>query len=409
MQAVNKNQLFLASCIALIFTSLTFAFRASLEGVWGSEFNLNKEQVGWVFSPAFWGFTLAMVIGGPLCDVLGMKRLVGFAFVGHIAGAVIYIIAKDATMLFIGTLCIGIGNGMVEAACNPLVVALYPNNKTTMLNRFHVWFPGGNVIGGLLAYIVLTQLNLDWRILIVPLFIAVVIYGFMFLKLKFPETERVTSGVSTGDMFKACLNPLFLILIACMFLTAATELGTTTWILALLQGTNVSGILVLVFIFGIMALGRSFAGPVVHRLNPNGMLIFSAIFAGIGLVLLSKISGYAAFGAAAVYAVGICFFWPTMLGFVAEYLPKTGALGLSLMGGAGMFSVSLILPVMGKWLDQAKAKAIAEGMETAQAEAAAGSETFLKVAIMPAILLVIFIIIYIVRRNVYKQQKAAHA
>jgi fucose permease len=409
MQAVNKNQLFLASCIALIFTSLTFAFRASLEGVWGSEFNINKEQVGWVFSPAFWGFTLAMVIGGPLCDVLGMKRLVGFAFVGHIAGAVIYIIAKDATMLFIGTLCIGIGNGMVEAACNPLVVSLYPNNKTTMLNRFHVWFPGGNVIGGLLAYIVLTQLNLDWRLLMIPLFIAVVIYGFMFLKLKFPETERVTSGVSTGDMFKACLNPLFLIMIICMFLTAATELGTTTWILALLQGTNVSGILVLVFIFGIMALGRSFAGPVVHRLNPNGMLIFSAIFAGIGLVLLSKISGYAAFGAAAVYAVGICFFWPTMLGFVAEYLPKTGALGLSLMGGAGMFSVSLILPVMGKWLDQAKAKAISEGMQTAQAEAAAGSETFLKVAIMPAIVLVIFIIIYIVRRNVYKQQKAAHA
>lgn len=409
MPTINRNQLFLASCIALIFTSLTFAFRASLEGVWGNEFNLNNEQVGWVFSPAFWGFTLAMVIGGPLCDVLGMKRLVGFAFVGHIAGAIIYIIAKDATMLFIGTLCIGIGNGMVEAACNPLVVSLYPDDKTTMLNRFHVWFPGGNVIGGLLAYLVLTQLNLDWRILMIPLFVAVLIYGFMFLKLKFPQTERVTSGVSTGEMFKACLNPLFIIMIACMFLTAATELGTTTWIQALLEGSGVSGILVLVFIFGIMALGRSFAGPVVHRLNPNGMLVFSAVFAGIGLVLLSMVSGYVAFAAAAVYAVGICFFWPTMLGFVSEYLPKTGALGLSLMGGAGMFSVSLILPVMGRWLDQAKAKAIAEGLSTTQAEADAGSETFLKVAIMPAILIVVFTLIYIVRRNVYKKQKAAHA
>jgi|SRR5215203_547668 len=406
MQAVNKNQLFLASCVALIFTSLTFAFRASLEGVWGSEFNLNKEQVGWVFSPAFWGFTLAMVIGGPLCDVLGMKRLLVFAFIGHIAGAVIYIIAKDATMLFIGTLCIGIGNGMVEAACNPLVVSLYPKDKTTMLNRFHVWFPGGNVIGGLLAYLVLTQLNLDWRILMVPLFIAVLIYGFLFIKLKFPQTERVTSGVSTGDMFKACLNPLFLIMIACMFLTAATELGTTTWIQALLEGSGISGILVLVFIFGIMALGRSFAGPVVHRLNPNGMLIFSAIFAGIGLVLLSMVSGYAAFAAAAVYAVGICFFWPTMLGFVSEYLPKTGALGLSLMGGAGMFSVSLILPMMGRWLDNAKAKAIAEGMTPTQADAAAGSETFLRVAILPAILVVVFTVIYFVRKNKPTQQLA---
>ena len=404
MQAVNKNQLFLASCIALIFTSLTFAFRASLEGVWGTEFNLNKEQVGWVFSPAFWGFTLAMVIGGPLCDVLGMKRLVGFAFIGHIAGAIIYVIAKDATMLFIGTLCIGIGNGMVEAACNPLVVSLYPNNKTTMLNRFHVWFPGGNVIGGLLAFFVLTKLDLDWRVLLVPLFIAVAIYGFLFFKLKFPQTERVTSGVTTKEMFSACLNPLFLIMLACMFLTAATELGTTTWILALLEGSGVSGILVLVFIFGIMALGRSFAGPVVHRLNPNGMLIFSALFAGIGLLLLSRSSGYAAFGAAAVFAIGICFFWPTMLGFVSEYVPKSGALGLSLMGGAGMFSVSLILPVMGRWLDQAKAKAIAEGIDPSKAEAMAGSETFLKVAILPAILLVVFTIIYFVRRN-----KHAHA
>ena len=402
MQAVNRNQLFLASCIALIFTSLTFAFRASLEGVWGAEFNLTKQQVGWVFSPAFWGFTLAMVIGGPLCDVLGMKRLLVFAFIGHIAGAIIYIFAKDATMLFIGTLCIGIGNGMVEAACNPLVVSLYPNNKTTMLNRFHVWFPGGNVIGGLLAFVVLTQLNLDWRILLAPLFIAVAIYGFLFFKLKFPQTERVTTGVSTKEMFAACLNPLFLIMLACMFLTAATELGTTTWILALLEGSGVSGILVLVFIFGIMALGRSFAGPVVHRLNPNGMLIFSALFAGIGLVLLSQSSGYAAFGAAAVFAIGICFFWPTMLGFVSEYVPKSGALGLSLMGGAGMFSVSLILPVMGKWLDQAKAKAIAEGIDPSQAEALAGSETFLKVAIMPAILFVLFTIIYFVRKSQLK-------
>jgi len=406
MQAVNKNQLFLASCIALIFTSLTFAFRASLEGVWGAEFNLTKEQVGWIFSPAFWGFTLAMVFGGPLCDVLGMKRLLVFAFIGHIAGAVIYIFAKDATMLFLGTLCIGIGNGMVEAACNPLVVSLYPNNKTTMLNRFHVWFPGGNVIGGLLAFVVLTQLNLDWRILLAPLFIAVAIYGFLFFKLKFPQTERVTTGVSTKEMFAACLNPLFLIMLACMFLTAATELGTTTWILALLEGSGVSGILVLVFIFGIMALGRSFAGPVVHRLNPNGMLIFSALFAGIGLLLLSRFSGYAAFGAAAVFAVGICFFWPTMLGFVSEYVPKSGALGLSLMGGAGMFSVSLILPVMGRWLDDAKAKAIAQGIDPSQAESLAGSDTFMKVAIMPAILLVIFTVIYFVRKNKSKLEPA---
>ena len=403
MSAIHRKELFLASRIALIFTAMTFAFRAGLEGVWGKQFNLTHEQLGWIFSPAFYGFTLAMIFGGPLCDVIGMKRLLVLAFIGHIAGVVVYLVAKDATMLFIGTLCIGIGNGMVEAACNPLTVTLYPDNKTTMLNRFHVWFPGGIVIGGLISYLMIDKLNLDWRYLIAVLFIPAIIYGFLFLKLQFPQTERVTSGVSTGKMFASCLSPLFIVMIACMFLTAATELGTNQWLGALLQGAGISGILVLVFINGLMAIGRSFAGPFVHRLNPNGMLIVSSLLACIGLFLLSRASGYAAFGAAFVFAAGICFFWPTMLGFVSEYLPNTGALGLSLMGGAGMFSTSLIIPIMGKWYDNFKTAAVAAGSATPDADA--GSNTFLKVAIMPAIVLVVFIIIYIARRKHYQQHK----
>jgi fucose permease len=252
-------------------------------------------------------------------------------------------------------------------------------------------------------------MQIGWHVLVALLLIPTVIYGILFLKLNFPQTERVTKGISGKQMFSACLNPLFIVMVICMFMTAATELGTNQWLVALLQGAGVSGILVLVFINGIMALGRSFAGPVVHRLNPNGMLIFSALFAGIGLILLSKASGTAAFGAALVFAVGICFFWPTMLGFVSEYLPNTGALGLSLMGGAGMFSVSAILPMMGKWYDNYKATAIAAGEEVTKAEAIAGSNTFMKVAIMPAILLVIFVIIYFARRKHYEQHKQAIA
>lgn len=402
---IQANKLFLASRIALILTAMTFAFRTSLEGVWGNEFHVTKEQLGWIFGPAFYGFTLAMIFGGPLCDVLGMKRLIGLAFIGHIAGVIVYLVAKDATMLFVGTLLIGIGNGMVEAACNPLTVTLYPNNKTTMLNRFHVWFPGGQALGGIIAYFLMDRMHIDWHLLIAVLFLPAIIYGLMFLRLDFPKTERVTSGVSMKEMFLSCLSPLFIVMLLCMFLTAATELGTNQWIVALLNGSGVSPILVFVFITGIMAVGRSFAGPVVHRLNPNGMLILSAIFSAIGLVLLSRATGYAAFGAALVFAAGICFFWPTMLGFVSEYMPKSGALGLSLMGGAGMFSVSLILPFMGKWFDDFKAAAVASGSSAAAADAAAGSNTLLKVAIMPAILIVVFSLIYIVRRKTYAAHK----
>lgn len=406
---IQRDRLFLASRIALIATAMTFAFRAALEGVWGTEFTLTKEQVGWIFAPAFWGFTLAQIFGGTLVDVLGMKKLLGFAFVGQVAGIITYLVAKDATALFIGTVFIGIGNGMVEAACNPLVVTLYPENKTTMLNRFHVWFPGGIAVGGVLSYFMMDKMHLDWRILISLLFIPVIIYGIMFWKLELPKTERVTKGISTKAMFASCLNPLYLVMLACMLMTAATELGTGTWIVALLSGAGVSGIIILVFINGIMALGRSFAGPVVHRFNPNGMLIFSAVFSAIGLFLLSQSSGYAAFGAALVFAIGICFFWPTMLGFVSEYLPKTGALGLNLMGGGGMFSVALIIPIMGRWFDVAKTKAVTAGTDATTADAVAGSETFLKVAIMPVILIVVFTVIYVVRRKHYQKPIAQAA
>lgn len=401
----NRSILFAASRIALLFTAMTFAFRASLEGVWSSEFHLTKEQLGWIFSPAFYGFTLAMIFGGSLCDALGMKKLLGLAFIGHVAGVVIYLVAKDATMLFVGTLCIGVGNGMVEAVCNPLTVTLYPDNKTTMLNRFHVWFPGGIAIGGLISYLLMDQLKFGWHILMYVLFIPAIIYGLLFLRQDFPQTERVTKGVSMKEMFLSCLTPLFLVMLGCMFLTAATELGTNQWLVALLQGAGVSGILVLVFINGIMAVGRSFAGPVVHRVNPNGMLILSAFFAVIGLLLLSRASGAGAFGAALVFAAGICFFWPTMLGFVSEYLPKTGAMGLSLMGGAGMFSTSLVLPLMGKWYDGAKAAAIASGSGSSAADAIAGSKTFMTVAIMPVIVFVVFSLIYLYRRKVYAAEK----
>ncbi len=405
MEAPSRKRLFIASCIALISTAMTFAFRASLEGVWGNEFHLTKEEIGWIFSPAFWGFTLAIIFGGSLCDWFGMKRLLIFAFVTQTAGVMLYLFAGNATMLFAGTVCIGIGNGTIEAACNPLVVALFPENKTTMLNRFHVWFCGGNVIGGLIGYSMISQMNIDWRLMVALLFIPIALYGYLFMKLTFPATERVAKGVSSIEMIKACFNPLFLVILFCIILTGATELGTNQWLGALLQGAGVSGILILVVINGVMGLGRAFAGPVVHRINPNGMLIASMILSVIGLVLLSKTTGIAAVGSAIIFAAGLCFTWPTMLGFVAEYLPKTGAMGLSLTSGVGMLSVALVVPMMGKWYDDFRTTALASGASSATADYTAGADTFLKVAIMPAIVLIIMVIVYIARRKVYTAEK----
>ncbi len=375
MENVNKNRLFISSCIALLVTAMTFAIRARLETVFGPEgIGLTLEQIGWAFTPAFFGFTLAMIFGGILVDTLGIKKITWLAFITHAIGITWTLLARDQTSLFLATLFVGIGNGMVEAALNPMIASMYSENKTKMLNRFHIWFPGGIVIGSIVGWLIMDVLGLSWQIMVGALYIPLLVYGFMFLGQEFPVTERVKLGVSNKKMFSSVAKPLFIFMVICMLLTAATELGTNQRIESLLKSTVAVPLLVLAFINGIMATGRAFAGQVVHRLKPEGMLLFSAVFAFLGLWLLTITSGPMTFFAAAVFAVGITFFWPTMLSFVAEYIPESGALGLSIMGGAGMFSVSLILPIMGNIIDNASA-----------------NDALKIMSVLPAILIVLFI------------------
>ena len=370
-----NSKLFNASCFALVTTAMTFAVRAKIELVFNNDYGLTLEQIGIAFGPAFYGFTLAMILGGFLVDLFGMKKIMNLAFIGHLVGIILTLFARDFWMLFSGTLLIGIGNGMVEAACNPLIATLYPKEKTKMLNRFHVWFPGGIVIGSILGYFIVDIMGMSWMVLVGTLFIPLVIYIYLFRGQKFPATERVASGVTYNDMLKACFaNPLFWFIGFCMLLTASTELATTQRISSLLEETVSNPILVLAFINGIMMLGRLLAGDVVHRLSITKMLLFSSIFSFLGLLWLSSASGAASFMAAAVFAIGVCYFWPTMLSFVAEKIPSSGALGLSLMGGLGMFSVAIVLWAMGLVMD----------ME------ASGSDTLYRLSILPLILIVLF-------------------
>ena len=404
---LNPNRLFRASCVALIVTAMSFALRGGASAAWGSEFHLSNEQLGWINGTAFWGFTIAMVIGGPLCDTLGLAAIMRIAFVGHLAGILLTIFAWDYKSLYAGTLLFGIANGSVEAACNPLITTLFPNDKTTKLNGFHVWFPGGIVIGGLLAY-VLGHLGLGWKIQFACMLIPLGIYGIMFLREDFPKTERVQQGVSTRAMFAACLNPIFILMVGCMLLTAATELAPNQWIPNILTNAGVSGILILVWITGIQAVGRMFAGVFVHRIAPEGMLLASAAISAVGLYTLSISSGVMLFAAATVFAIGVCFFWPTMLGYVSERFPKTGALGLAIMGGAGMLSVSIVLPVMGRFYDQGIAARLAPGEKADVAiEAAAGLQTLGRVAVLPCLLIVIFLIVFFLQKHFPANSKKA--
>jgi MFS family permease len=351
MQNVHRNKLFIASCLSLLVTALSFGIRAGILGQLGTEFHLSATELGSITATAFWGFPLAIVIGGMIVDIIGMKRLLVVVFIFHLTGIVLTITAQGYWSLFVSTLLIGIANGTVEAVCNPLVTTLYPENKTTKLNHFHLWWPGGIVIGTLIV-VVFNLMGYGWKVQVGFMLIPTLIYGYLFSVLKFPVTERVSSGISTSTMYRSVISPLFVFMFLCMFGTAITELFTGQWIGLLLMNVTKDPLLILTLTAGVMVIGRGAAGPVVKRFSPQGLLLISAIFAALGLFLLSTMTGYFIFFAAIIFAIGVCYFWPTMLGFISENIPQSGALGLNLMGGAGTFAVSIYTLFMGSHYDK---------------------------------------------------------
>jgi len=402
---INKNKLFIASCLALTVTAMTFAIRAGILGQLGQDFSLTDTQLGWVNAMAFLGFPIATMFGGFLYNILGAKKLVMIAFVGHILGLFLTITADGFWTLLISSFCIGFANGSVEAGCNPLIADMYHKNKTTMLNRFHVWFPGGIVVGALVSK-TMTDMSFGWQAQIAIMLVPTIIYGYLIMSQHFPETENIDT--STSKNVKALFSPLFLFMAFCMTLTATSELGTQQWIERILGSTGTSPMLIMAMVTGVMAVGRFFAGPIVHKFNPAGVLLFSAIVTTLGIYSMSMATGYMVYVSALLFAIGVTYFWPTMIGFVAENVPQSGALGMSMLGGAGMFAVSMWNPVIGGWIDSAREQALAANANPEVAELAAGQATLANLTIFPFVLIFAFtaLVIFMRKKNIQQVQTA---
>lgn len=406
MEGINKQRLFLASCVALIVTSMTFAIRAGILGDLSTEFGLSDSQLGHVNSMAFYGFPIAMLIGGAIYNQVGPKIMMWVAFISHVLGLVLTMTAGGFWGLMISTFFVGFANGSVEAACNPLIADMYSDDQTSMLNKFHVWFPGGIVIGSLLAFI-LTPMGVSWQILIATMLVPTVIYGYLIMGQSFPKTVNISGDTSTN--LKGIFAPLFLFIALCMTVTATTEFGATQWVDRILGNAGAHPMILLAMTAGLMATGRFFAGPLVHKFNPIGVLLISAVLSCAGLYMLSVVTGPMIYMATALFAIGICYFWPTMIGVTAEYVPKSGALGLSLIGGAGMLGAGIWNPIIGGWIDSGREAAEQAGLTGDAADLAAGQSTLASLSIFPMVLIVAFGILYFMRHKIIAKAAADKA
>lgn len=395
-QPVNNSRLFLGSCFALITTAFSFSIRAGILPQLATDFNLSAEQLGFINSMWFLGFPIAMIVGGLVYHTFGPKNIMMVAFLCHALGIILTLypgLLGGYTGLLVSTFLIGIGNGCTEAACNPMIADTYEGSKmSTMLNRFHMWFPGGIVLGSLLSKF-MTDANMGWQAQIWLILIPTLIYAYLFWGQTFPKPK--TEGVkSIGENLKAMISPLYLFMFACMALTAITEFGPQQWTGLIMAKSGASPMIILALVTGLMAVIRWFAGPIVAKFDQTGVLLGSAVLAAIGIYLFSSQTGAMTYVAAIFFACGVALFWPNMIGFIAEKVPLSGALGMSILGGVGMFSTSIFQPIIGKWIDEAKATKTAEGLTGDAMELAAGQSTLATMVTFPAILIVAFLVLY---------------
>jgi MFS family permease len=396
---INKNRLFAASCFALITTAFAFALRAGIMNDLTKDMGMSGTQLGWINFMGAFGFPIATLVGGPLYNSMGPKKIGLIALICHFLGITFTIMSGSFLPLFFSTFFISFGNGMVEAAYNPLITDMYPDNKATMLNKFHVWFPGGLAIGAIVAYFI-DMAGGGWQLKIAVMYLPMIVYAFLFFGQEFPKTQNELGAASTADNLKAIFSsPLYWLMLVCMALTATTELGTQSWVEKILGNSGAQPMVILFLVTGLMAVGRYFAGHVIHKLNIIGVLFVSAIIATISIGLLSTGSGPIVYLYAILFAVGVCYFWPNMIAFVAEYFPKTGALGMSLIGGVGMVGLAIFQPIIGGWLDTETAKAKAMNIPAEAVELAAGQATLDNIAVFPAILVVVFGILFLMRNK----------
>jgi MFS family permease len=381
--------LFLTCFIAIVTTAFGFILRALVLPEWGVQFNLTQTQLGEISGVGLWPFAISIVLFSLVVDKIGYKTSLGFAFICHVASVALTVTANGYSTLYLATFIGAIGNGIVEAVANPVVATMFSKDKTKWLNMLHAGWPGGLVLGGIIALLMGTDVAWEYKIALtlIPTFV----YGIMMLRRKFPLNERVQAGVSykemlqevgaigalvivaiivfqLGEVFgwtlwlnvgiimlitiafglytKSFGQPLFVILLIIMIPLAVTELGTDSWITDLMTPAmtqiGLQAGWILVYTSAIMFVLRLFAGSIIHKVSPLGLLAICSVVAGIGLFFMSHAVGVMILVAATIYGFGKAFFWPTMLGVVAERFPKGGALTLNIIGGLGMIAAGVI-------------------------------------------------------------------
>jgi MFS family permease len=362
--APNAKRLLWAGFMAILAAGVGYSVRGGILTQWANQFGFTMTELGTITGGGLTGFGIVIIASSLIADKVGYGKLMILAFLLHLISAGLTLGAPMAfasggkaaafTCLFWGMFIFAVGNGLCEAVVNPLTAALFPDNKTHYLNILHAGWPAGLVLGSVASALMAAKTDaagnvtaaVDWKIQMSLFLIPVLAYGVMLFGQKFPKSEAADAGVPISSMLGTLFAPVMIFLLLIHAMVGYVELGTDSWIAKItgsIMASPTKGLVLFSYTSILMFALRFFAGPIVHRISPLGLLFFSGVLGAAGLTLLgSAETVVACVVAATVYALGKTFLWPTMLAVVSEQFPKGGAIAIGMLGGAGMLSAGLL-------------------------------------------------------------------
>lgn len=348
---IKRGVLLAASFLTLIAAGMGFAVRGAILGNWAGQYGFTNTELGTITGGGLVGFGVVILLASLITDKVGYKAIMLLAGVLQIGSYFLTVAAtpifqssgKDATYqcLYWGMFMFSVSCGLCECVINPLVATLYPKQKVHYLNILHAGWPAGLVLGALIGIV---MGGARWEVQLGTFLIPVIVYFAMSLINRFPLSEASAAGVGFGTMLMEFANPILLFLLFLHACVGYVELGTDSWI-SKITGTIAEGQGLYLFIYASLVMTglRFFAGPIVEKVNPLGLLCISALLGAVGLFLIGSVKDAAlVWVAVTVYSLGKTFLWPTMLGVVGERFPKGGALTMGAIGGVGMLSAGLL-------------------------------------------------------------------
>jgi MFS family permease len=363
---INRKALMIASFLTLIAAGAGFATRAASAPAWAKDFDISLATFGTIMGAGFLGFGLFIFLGGLLVELFGYKKLLLVAVILHIVSAIMLLMApslhagwldadgpaiatsKVTNVLYWSVFLFAVCNGLYEAVINPLIGQIYPENQTHYLNILHAGWPGGLIVGGILAACFQNDTawitEIPWQYALTTYSVVLIILLMIVVKESFPDTVSQGGKVSFVTLFGCFASIPFLVLIVLHGLIGYMELGVDSWQTRLMENLVENSVTILIYTSFLMFGLRFFAGPIAHRINPIGLLFVSSLLAVGGLLWLGSeiTSVLVIFAAATLYAFGKAFLWPTMLAVVGERYPNSGAVAMSTLGASGMLCVGFI-------------------------------------------------------------------